>query len=119
MLCYGEYLNSFWSEVTKALSEIFQVDTPKCPVLCILADKLDGVAVRAMGCVTLGCLAAKHKIVMNLKIRAPSCFSLSSWLEEFIHLIGMERAAATLWQLDPGLEGLWDKLRLYISSLPD
>ena len=112
-------VNLFWSEVTKALSEIFLVRIPKCPVLCILGGTLDGVGVRVMRDVTLGCMAARRRIVMNWKIRAPSCFSLSGWLEEFIDLIGLESSAASLWQLDLGLDGLWDRVRSYLSSLPE
>ncbi len=111
-------MNSFWSEVTTALSEIFQVDAPKCPELCILGDKIHGLSVREMRFITFGCLAAKCNIVMNWKIPTPSCFCLSSWLEEFIDLLGVERAATTLWQFKPGLGGLWETIRAYLNALP-
>lgn len=42
-------------------------------------------------------------------------FQFSSLLEEFIDLIGMDRAAATLRRLDWGLEGLWDTVTSYLT----
>ena len=68
---------------------------------------------------TLACLAIKWQIVMNWEIRNPACFNLSIWLDDFIDLRGMERAATTLRHLDRGLEGLWDTVRSYLNSLPD
>lgn len=82
-----------------------------------LGDKIDGSSVSKMRCVTLSCLAAKWKIDVNGKKGTSNC--LSRWLEEFIVLIGMERAAATLRHLDLGLEGLQDIIRSYLNSSKD
>lgn len=65
-----------------------------------------------MSCVILGCLAAKQKT-------RTFCFSSNSWIEEFVELIRVERASILLLNIDPRLEGLRDRIRLYLNSTLD
>ena len=51
-------VNPFWSVMTNALREILQVNVP----WYMLGDEIDGLPVRKVRCVTLGCLAAEWQI---------------------------------------------------------
>lgn len=55
-------------------------------------------------------------ILMNWKERKPPCFSVDRWLEDYLDLLNMERAACLLKDFDKGLSGHWDIVRNYLDS---
>lgn len=91
--------------VANVLTEIFQVDAPKCPTLYARRHNRGVICEENEIVVTLGRLTAKRKIVivLYLKIRAPPCFSLSILVGGVSPGNRDERAAATLRHLGHGL----------------
>lgn len=104
----------FWTEVVRVMSEILNIAIPLCPRICLLGGKLESVRDGKMQkIIALAYLAVKRIILLNWKVRKPICFNKETWLLDFLELLSMERAVASLHEYDQGSQGLWDIIREY------
>ena len=115
MLWHCPVIESLWREVALFLSGILKVDLQLSPKTCLLGARVENIqSNKHQRVVALACLSTKRMILMNWKVRKPSCFSRDRWLEEFLFLLSMERATSILEELDEDTSELWVSIRFFL-----
>ena len=115
MLWHCPVIESLWREVAIFLSGILEVDLQLSPKTCLLRARVKNIqSNKPQSVVALSCLSTKLMILMNWKMRKPSCFSRNRWLEEFLFLLSMERATSILGELDEDTNELWVSIRSFL-----
>lgn len=118
MLWHCPAVKALWEEVARSLTTILNVDIRITPKTGLLGARVEGVQNNKLQKVTsLACLAVKRLILLNWKVRKPSCFLRERWIEDFMHLLSMERATFILSDIDQGTCNLWDTHRSSIVTL--
>ena len=99
-------VRKFWLNVKEVLCNLFDVKFQLCPTVGLLGSKIEGVTSKAFQhLIALAFLSVKRTILINWKVRKPNCFSIDSWLKDYLDLIAMEDAALALKDLGSGHTG--------------
>ena len=116
-LLFCPAVKAFWDAVRDTLSQILNIELILSPAICLLGVRPSGMkSLIAQKIVSLACLTTKRTILMNWKVRNPDCFNMLKWLDEFLNLVSMERAASALLDLYRREDGLWDIIRNFMTA---
>lgn len=111
-------VQTFWRNITDALSHMFDVQISPCPLDCLLGIRTQDFKSKDVdNIISLGFLAAKCIIMLNWKKREYESFDVQNWNKDFLELIAMEQAALLLDnQSDSRLVGPWPTVKMYLQK---